>query len=236
MKRVRLLGTLLMAIFALTAAAAAMALAEETKVLPEPTAALPITNKATGGKLALITLGGKESKCEGNAGEGSFTSFNLGTFHLLFTKCTGPLGSTCTGAGDPSGLIALLGTVHFWLALLVISGSLVGALVYLIAPFHYTCEAFGVKQLILILGCLAAHAEPTNVLTNLTKDVFISDGTGMPDIRSVLPAGATSEIPCILLNQVNEEGAFEESAQTGTIQNSKFEQNEKLTSVLLMNP
>jgi hypothetical protein len=236
MKRFKLIGIAILAIFALTAIAANIANAEETKILPEPTALLPVTNKATGGPGKLLTLGGKEIKCESSSGEGSATSFNLGTFHTLFTKCTGPLGSTCTGASNPSGLIALLGTVHFWLALLVKSGTLVAALVFLIAPFHFTCEAFGVKQLILVLGCAAAHAEPTNVLTNLTKDVFIENGTGMPDIRSVLPSGATSEIPCITLTQINEEGAFEESAQSGTITNSKFEQNEKLISVLLMNP
>jgi hypothetical protein len=236
MKRIRLLGTVLMIGFALTVTAAAIASAEETKLLPEPTALSPVINKSEGILMVLTTLSNKKVECESSSGEASFTSFNLGTFHTLFTKCTGLLGSTCTGSGDPAGLVALLGTVHYWLALLVKTGTLVAALVYLIAPFHYTCETFGVKQLILILGCSAAHAEPTNVLTNLTKDGFIANGTGMPDIRSVLPEGATKEIPCITLIQVNEEGAFEEFAREETSSNSKFEQNKKLISVLLMNP
>jgi hypothetical protein len=238
--RRKLIGLAAIAVLATTVTATAVAAAEETKILPEPTATNELIT-STGNTVALpvltiTTLGGKGIKCEGAGGAARFSSPNLGISHVILLKCGGPLGSTCTTLGEPAGRVALLGTVHFWLALLVKSGTLVAALVYLMPPFHFTCEALGVKQLILALGCAAAHAEPVNVLTNLTQDVFIEDGVGMPDIRSVLPENATKEIPCILLVQVNEEGAFEEAAQELTLFNKSFEQGAKLISILLMNP
>jgi hypothetical protein len=234
--RRKLFGLAAIAVLAITVMATAVAAAEETKILPEPTAVNELITNGTAGKFRIITLGGKEVKCEGAGGAARFSSFNLGIFHIIFIKCTGALGSTCTSEGEPAGRVAVLGTVHFWLALLLKSGSLVAALVYLMPPFHFTCEAVGVKQLVLVLGCAAAHAEPVNVLTNLTKDVFIEDGAGMPDIRFVLPENSNKELECVTLMQVNEQGAFEDTGQEGTYLNELFEKGGKKISVLLMNP
>ncbi len=156
MNRIKLLGLAIMAILALSVVAVATAAAEEkTKVLPEPTAALPLTNTTTGGESSLVTVSGSKITCKKNSGTASMTSDNLGSFTTLFTECKGPLSTTCTGTGDPSGLIALSGTVHFWLALL--GTTLVGALAFLIKEFKFTCTTTGISEEVTVAsGCQAA--------------------------------------------------------------------------------
>jgi hypothetical protein len=233
MRNVKLFAVAIMAIFALSVVAVATAAAEErTKVLPEPTLASPLTSTGKGGEGKLVTVGGKEVKCKKAVGTGEFTSLNLGPFHTTFEECTGPLDSTCMGEGDAAGKVLLLGTAHYWLALL--TGRLVAALVFLFNELHFTCEALGVKLLVLVKGCAAALAEPTEVLTKVTKDVFTEEKTGVSDIRSVLPQESTKELSCHTETNVNGAG-FEESGETGTAENEKFEKGGSAVSVLLMN-
>lgn len=235
MKRIKLLSLAIMAILALSVVAVATAAAEEkTKVLPEPTATSPITNTTTGTESKLVGVNGTEIKCKKNSGTGSATSPNEGSFTTLFTECKGPLSTTCTGSGDPSGLIALSGTVHFWLALL--SGKLVGALVFLIKEFKFTCTTTGISEEVTVhTGCQAALAEPVNKLVKSTEDIF-KETSGKPDISEVLPSETTKEIKCTLESKVGAEGKLEESAQAGTNTNTGFKQKEKAVEVLLMNP
>jgi hypothetical protein len=238
MKRVRLLGVALMAVFMFSAVAATVSsAAEPTKVLPEPTVANPLTSTDKSGLGTLRTIGGKTVICEKDTSTASFTSPNLGTFHVHFEGCSTPvLGAKvpCTGTEDSKGSILLLGTVHYWLALL--SEKLVGALVFLYEQFHFTCEALGVKQLVLVRGCAAALAEPLEKLTKITKDVFAEEKkeSGKPDIRFVLPEESSKELECITETNVNET-KFEESAAAGTAENEKFEQGKAAVEVLLMN-
>jgi len=233
----KLLGVTLLAVIALTVMAAASALAAEpTKMLPEPTEAKPLTGTDKSGEGVLVTTGGNEVKCKKDVSSFSATTPNKGTFHVTFESCKAKvpiIGSApCTGVGDEKEKILLLGTVEYWLALL--SSKLVAALVFLIEEFHFTCEALGQKQLILVKGCAAALAEPTEKLTKTTKDVFKEESKGVSDIREVLPVEAKEEIKCVTLTSVNG-GAFEESGQTGTDENEKFEQGSKAVEVLLMN-
>ncbi len=214
---------------------------EPTKVLPLPSTTSPLSLKGKGGKGVLLTVGkegkeGSEVKCEKTAGTGSFTSANLGEFTTTFEGCKAkvPIIGTapCTGEGDEKEKILLKGEVHYWLALL--SGKLVAALVFLFKELHFTCEALGQKQLILVKGCAAALAEPVETLTKTTKDVFKEEKSGVSDIREVLPQETTKEIKCITETNVNA-GGFIESAQTGTIENEEFKQGGKAVEVLLMN-
>ena len=189
MKRIRLLGLALMVVFALGALAAATAsAAEPTKILPEPTAAKPVTYTAKSGETRLLTVGGTEIKCKKDTSDGSFTTPNFGDFDVLFTECKGPLGSTCTSTGAPKGLIEIKGEVHYLLALEMINATetkLVAALVFLIEEVHFTCEAAGVKTLAIVEGCIAARAEPL-ILTKTTKDVFEEfQKRGDQDLRSL---------------------------------------------------
>jgi hypothetical protein len=222
----------LMAILALSASAVTIAsAAEPTKMLPA--AGITFTSKAGPG--TLLTVGGTQFNCKEDKGTGTIDTTNLGNFHTEFKKCeanVGGLKGPCTGEGEAAEVILLLGTFHYWLATL--DKALVGALVFLIREFHYTCEIFGVKQLLLVKGCEAALAEPTEKLTTVTKDVFKETKSGISDIRTVLPENSTKPMSCIRLMNINNAG-FEESAQTGTIENEKFKKGAEAVEILLMN-
>lgn len=242
MKRIKLLGIALMAVFALGVIAAASAsAAEPTKVLPEPTVKEPLKFTSKGGKGTLLTVGNNEVVCQSATDKGEFTSPNLGPVTVLFEGCKAkvPIIGTapCKGEGDNKETILFKGEGHYWLALL--SEKLVAALVILFNKsqgtiVHFTCEALGQKQLIIVEGCAASLAEPTEKLTKITKDVFKELKSGVADIKEVLPEETKKEIPCISLTSVNG-GAFEESAQAGTAENEKFEKGKAAVEVLLMN-
>lgn len=214
---------------------------EPTKILPLPSKASPLTFTSKGGEGVLLTVGKNEVKCEKATDKGEFTSANLGTVQVTFEKCKAKvpiIGSApCTGEGDSKEQILFKGVGHYWLALL--SGKLVAALVILFNKsegtiVHFTCEALGQKQLIIVEGCAASLAEPVEKLTKITKDVFKEEKSGVADIREVLPQETATEIKCISLTSVNG-GAFEESAQTGTAENEGFKQGGAAVEVLLMN-
>jgi hypothetical protein len=233
MKRIRLIGLALMAVFALSTAAVATASgAEPTKILPEPTAAKPLTGKGKSGPGTLLTVGGSQVTCKSDTSEFSFTSFNEGTYKVLFTECKGPSGTTCTREGDGNGLIALEGKIRYLLALLKTSGTLVAALVFEITEFTFNCVISIIKVPVKVKGCAAAHAEPTDTTTLTTNDVFKEFSSGVPDIESVLGVEKTTEELCETLTSVSG-GAFEQSAQTGTVENSGFSLGGG--SILLMN-
>ena len=124
MKRFRLLGVVLMAVFVLGVIVATRAsAAEPTKILPEPTAVKPLTATDKSGPGTLLTVAGSEVKCTKGTSTSSFTTPNLGTFHAIFEGCKAkvPIIGTapCTGASDEKEKILLLGTVHYVLALLM---------------------------------------------------------------------------------------------------------------------
>lgn len=234
MKRIRLLGVALMAVFALGAIAAITASAEVTLILPEK----GVTVKSKSGKGTLLTVGGSQVICQKDKGESSFTTGNLGTFKVDFEECKAKvpiIGSApCTGTGEPKEVILLVGEVHYLLALLMEgkpkeekASKLVAALAFLFET-HFTCEALGQKQLILVKGCAAANAEPIEKLTKLTKDVFKEWSSGESSILLILPENTTKEVNCLTETSVNG-GAFELSAETGTVE------NETNVEVLLMN-
>ena len=238
MRHIKLLGTALLMVLSLSAimTAAASAVEEPTKILAEPTETEPLTFTSVSGEGRLLTLGKKEVKCKKDKGSGEFTLPNLGTYKVLFENCTGESGSTCTGVSQETGTIKQEGTVHYVLALL--SGKLIAALVGLPKEFHFTCEALGgfVKILVVVLGCIAALAEPVEKLTKTTKDVFQFNAanSGDPDISEILMEEATSEIPCVLLSSING-GKFESSGLEGTATNEGFKKGGKAVEVLLMN-
>ena len=78
--------------------------------------------------------------------------------------------------------------------------KLVAALAFLIEELHFTCEALGQKQLILVKGCAAALAEPTEKLTKVTKDKFQGIKSGESNILEILLEEAKEDI----MRNVNE--------------------------------
>jgi hypothetical protein len=232
MTRLKRAGAALMAILALSALAVAMAsAAEPTKMLPG--GGITFTSKSGGG--TLLTIGGTQIVCSGDAGNGTIDTTNLGNYHLELKGCKAKVSifeGPCSGEGDSEGIGLLLGTFHFWLATL--TNKLVAALVFLIREFHYTCEIAGVKELLFVKGCEAALAEPIEMLTKVTKDVFRETKSGISDIRTVLPENSTKPISCIRLLKVGGK-EFEESAQSATIENETFKKEGVAIEVLLMN-
>jgi hypothetical protein len=234
MRRHKLLGPTLAAIAALSILTAASAIAAEpTKVLPEPSAASPITGKASDStETFLEQANGNKIRCAKGAGTDEATSANLGTFIYLFTECKGPLTVTCTTAGDPTGLIGISGTVHYWLALL--GTSLVAALVFLFNTITFVCKSATVSFTTEVKpGCQAALATPTGKLVKTTEDIF-KETAGHPDITLVLPQEATKEIGCTLESKIDT-AAFESAAQEGAFTNTEFKQDGAVVEVLLMN-
>jgi hypothetical protein len=223
MKRISILFAIaiaVVAVSALTAIPAATAAAEETKLLPEPTTSNPLTDTVTQSEgVRLEDTGGLEVKCKKSSGSESWTSANLATGgSLLLTECTSSLTSKCTGEGEPTGLIAVLGEVHFWLGLLMMGkiGSetteLISALVYLSKEVKFECvnAAKTFKAAVVVkAGCIAAQdlSESLEKLVSKVHETLEewapTETKGEQAILKVLPAGSTSEISCLLKITVN---------------------------------
>jgi hypothetical protein len=241
MRSIRLLGVALVASVMLSALVAAAASAvEPTKILPEPTAAKPLTGTSKSGKGTLLTVGGSEVSCGGSTATFEFTTPNLGKTAVTFTECrTVILGSTltCTGVGDAAGVILFTGAVHYVLALRMKSATeteLVTALVVLVTQFHFTCSAGLIKALVLMRGCVAALAKPLKLLTKVTEAVFKEFKSGESEILEFLPEETTgAETLCLEEMNVNET-KFELVALTGTLVHEGFKQGGVAVEVLLM--
>jgi hypothetical protein len=206
---------------------------EATKVLPEPSVASPIKSTASDStETFLEQANGNKVHCAKGGGSGEATSANLGNFIYLFTECKGPLTTTCTTTGDPTGLIGISGTVHYWLALL--GKSLVAALVFLLTTITFVCKSATVSFTTEVKpGCQAALATPTEKPVNTTEDIF-KETSGHADITLVLPQETTKEIDCELESKIDT-AAFEPAAQSGTFTNTAFTQGGSKIAVELMN-
>jgi hypothetical protein len=234
MRHLKLLGMMLTAIFALSILTAASATASEpTKALPEASATSPIKSTASDAtETFLEQANGNKVHCAKGAGSGEATSATLGSFTYLFTECKGPLTTSCTTTGDPTGLIGIAGTVHYWLALL--GKSLVAALVFLLNTITFVCKSSTVSFTTEVKpGCQAALATPLEKLVSTTEDVF-KEASGHADITLVLPEEASKDIGCELESKIDT-AAFEPAAQSGTFVNTGFKQNGAAIQILLMN-
>jgi hypothetical protein len=249
MKRIHLAITAIMGLLALTAITSIgiATAAEVTKILPEPTAKeqiLATVDVPNGG--ILWSANGSHVTCTRGGGDVNFTSPNLGTGLINYSGCTSTLSSRCTGEGDASGIILTKGTVHYVLALEMITATtttLVGAFAILQPPVHFTCEFAGVKELVIARGCVAGRDESDEELTEHIPIIFRQWATGQTRILEILPPEATSRTDCLLESANFREGAeerFELSALVGEggllnpIKDEK-EGTTKLITLLLMN-
>jgi hypothetical protein len=246
MKRITLITTAIMAVLALSAFAA-IASAEETKILPEPTTAKPTTaiGASTEGKLEQVN--GATVICKKDTGESVFTGANEGKGTVLFEGCTGPLTTVCTGVGDAAGTINQAGPVIYLLALEMLTAStttLVPAFAFKPAQFHFTCTKTGIEELVLVRSCVAARALgipalPTaTTLLSVVTIQFLQFSTGETKILSILLPGATSETKCLLESSISASKTAEEftlAALTGLASLSGWKQGGVAITVLLMN-
>jgi hypothetical protein len=132
MKRIRLMGLMLIALFALGAFASASAFAENPTLLNStgevPTAAKPIKfeSKSTAGTETILTgTKGKEIVCSGATNKGEFTSQDAGTVLIIFKGCESGLksGVLCTGVEDKTAG-EILTKLNAQLVDVLISGTL----------------------------------------------------------------------------------------------------------------
>lgn len=228
MKRIHIAGLALVAILAINGIAVlSAASAENTKMLPEGTAASPVTFTATSAEGKFEAADKLVVKCKTDEATGEGTSANLGAFHIHFKGCTGLLGVTCTGLGDETGTILTLGTFHFWLY--KNGTTLSAALVYLVNQTHFECG--GVLEE--VEGCAAGAVTPLESLTNsLTNTLKQEKAKGT--ISKVLPQESTTEIACELKSKTDT-GETESSGEETTELISGFKKGGSAVTVLFMN-
>lgn len=110
MKRFKLLGLALMAVFALAAVLSASASALPELLAQEANATY--TGKSTAANPTLETSKEEKIVCKEASAEGVQETDTLGTFHIHFTGCESS-GFKCNTTGDESGIILSLGTFHY---------------------------------------------------------------------------------------------------------------------------
>jgi len=239
------LATAVIAVLALTAIPAAIASAESTKILVEPTAAAPLTDtmiQASTGHL--LSIGGNELTCKKGSGKEEFTGPNEGSGNVTFEECTSALSTKCNSSGETGGKIKTEGEVKFWLALLMITAStstLVGALVFLTKTIPIVCEnatkTIKIEIEVQNKSCIAAVVLNTsmNTLVSSVHEEFTEFASGETQILSVLPAGATSEIACLPTIKTNG-GTAELFAISALFLIEGFKKSGSAITIELMNP
>jgi hypothetical protein len=162
MGRFRWVGLLLVVVCAVGVGVAALASAAVVQ-LPSEATARTWKGKQIGAKSQFLALGGSTVECTKAPAEGTEEPGGkpLGLFHIKFEGCTGTIlgiKATCTGLGEVSGVILVLGTWHLWYD--VLGASLNTATVLLLNPVHVECA--GGLALVLLTGSLAClDKEPT---------------------------------------------------------------------------
>ena len=241
MKQATTTLTTLLTLLALATITATASAAEPTKILPEPTAAKPVTATSKGGRSKFETIGGFAIACTRYTGSASFTNANLGTGKALFEGCTTTLSTACTGTGDATGTFEMQATLHYVLALEMLTSTtatLVPALAQLVRQFSIACTG-GLRLTLLLRGCLAGKVDSTEKLVASNSVLFEEFAKGENKILSVLMEEAKKEIPCLLEESITA-GGTEEFELASMVQESaavleKWTQGGETINVLLMN-
>ena len=211
MRQVKLLGLMLVAVFAVTVAFSATAFALPS-ILPE--LVQEYTGKAPGTTLLQVLGGALEVECTGATGSGTTEkSTPLGSFHITFGGCkTKPLGLTCTTAGDNAGTILSLGIYH--LVFDTLTPTLGVAILFLVSPnTTFVCGSVKeeVKGELLCLQPKFAEESKTHTFACVSKS------SGEPSERTYWNAAGTKvelTAETELLTSVNG-GTFTMSMQNG---------------------
>jgi hypothetical protein len=228
MQRLKVLGLVLMAVFALSVVVSSTASAAGTSFL---------NNKAEQGELLikglfktvtkLVKLNGKAVECEEVHYEIHIEPNSaLGLFHIHFLKCTGG-GFTCTGLGDEAGQILVLGTFHLVFDSLTTLG---GGILFLPEHVHFTC---GGLVLILVLGEVLCLITPINSLTN-THTINCEQGTAGDPKETVYwkDDGSGTEVKVGALLATENDEKYEGSAQVGEVKIEGKEAKEEFSAMV----
>jgi hypothetical protein len=213
MRRFKLLGLALMAVFIAAVAVASTASAALPKILPETGAARNWTGGSDGTVIELLAA--NIVKCAEAPATGTQEANKpLGTFHIEFKNCTTEKGAVkCTGLGDAAGVILTLGTWHSVFDNLT---TLSAALLFLLEKVHFSCSAL---VLVLVSGELVClWLEPTSKkATHLFHCVQTATG-GQEDKHYFNEAGTEvlAGLTCSTNEAAKEEACFELALGTQT--------------------
>jgi hypothetical protein len=228
MKHSHLIRLALTTTFVLSSITAATASAETLpNVLPLGTATEPITFTSSSSKAAFGSAGLTEIASATSLGESTSTGTegNAGTFHETYFGFKNALLGTCTGTGDGSGIILVLGSYELKDADL--AGKLIVAILFLLNQVQFAC---GTTQ-VTLGGCVAGNLTPLNALTTLLT-VALNRAANDNEITSYLSTTGLPEF-CLLLAKFGA-GATELAALNQTMDLSGFKQGGRAIEVLVM--
>jgi hypothetical protein len=144
MKRFRLIGLALVAVFAFGAVLSASAFALP-EALPFTSGTKAFTGKLDSGEAVLESAGANQVKCKAANGAGGLETDTLGTFKITFETCALTIlgkTETCTGSGDATGAILSEGSFHYVFDALGTGEALGVAVLYLPKETSFECGAF----------------------------------------------------------------------------------------------
>jgi hypothetical protein len=157
-------------------------------------------------------------ECGETKSEGEFEAKKpLGPFHIHFTKCKTNLGGVCTGLGDETGSILVLGIAH--IVYDTLTPALGAAVLFLIEPtVHFSCTVAGITELILVKGENLCLITPINSLaTTFTVKCEATSTAGDPkEVVYWNEAGTEVNIKEGLLSSKNDGTSFEMSSESGS--------------------
>ncbi len=201
---------------------------EKPLLLPEPTAASPITATGKSGKVVLETKGGTKVECGKGEDTFSATKFKSGTFDVLFSECKSALVK-CMGSEDKTaGSILLKGEFRLWYGFLSKEEVLHTSLVLLPKETKITC---GELAKVTLKGCVASLLKPLKEKTKVLVAEF-AQTKSVNDITKVLNE-KSEKVGCSLEASVNG-GAFEPTGAQLTEELAGIKQGGKEASVEVM--
>jgi hypothetical protein len=217
MKRMKLLGLVLIAVFALSGAVSAVASAETLPNLLPVNAKFNLKNEGNT-KLETMEEGGfpklvVECKKLKGKGEGNGTDGTSGTVTFEFEECENPILKTkCTGlnAGEITGNIKVENAAFDLRYLLPATGSGVHFVVLLTGKHvHFSCSLV----LVLVLGCVSSM----DVLTTLAASFTVNflQTAGLQEPKEIDNAAHTGMEPCELESMTGA-NAYVKAGQLGT--------------------
>ena len=229
MRKLKFLGAAFIAMLAFTSIAASLAQAAEPNILPEGTAAAPLTAESSSGTSVFGSsiLEVSSAKSEGTL---SGNSPKLGSFQVQFLESKNvATGVKCTGLSslDGTGVILVQGTFH--IRDYKAAGALKTAAIFLLLPVHFSCG----PTLVIVLGCVAGALTPESTLAKtLTVTLAVSgkDNT----IITVLNEANSAEEACQLLFAAEGGSTFKLSSEATTQTLTNFKKGGAAVEVLVM--
>jgi hypothetical protein len=201
-------------------------IAGEPNILPAGTVASPLIATTSSGQSVFGSSGLTEVTSASSLGESSGTEEQGGAFHTSFLGVKNALLGTCTGVGDGSGVVLVLGSFRVRDADL--AGKLIVAVLFVLAPqVEFVCGGTAIS----VTGCVAGNLTPLSELTTLLTITLNRVGNDN-EITSYLSETGLPEF-CLLLSKAGA-GATELSAQQTTQDLTGFKQNGSAVEVLVM--